>query len=213
MNKGRRRWSHGAFAFLLRSRDGRHMRHSGRGRGRGRHDQPAVHRAITVVGTIRSRRRVASDEAGGTCCACHSSIKAQTRSIKASLHGSLGRSRSIEAPLHFIVASLQGSLDGSRFIVTRLHASSQPHGTTAYAGSWDQGGESKRPAGRVPRIDHGVDRFFTAPRRRRGAPVTPVGRGDRGENGPRVSAVASAGGVGSCWLARWGVGRRHRASA
>ena len=56
-------------------------------------------------------------------------------------------------------------------------ASSQPHGTTAYAGSWDQGGESKRPAVRVPRIDHGVDRFFTAPQRREGGPGHPCWRG------------------------------------
>jgi hypothetical protein len=68
-----------------------------------------------------------------------------------------------------------------------LTASSQPHGTTAYAGSWDQGGESKRPTARVPRIDHGVDRFFTAPQRRRGAPVTPVGKaaGERMARGQR----------------------------
>jgi hypothetical protein len=42
-------------------------------------------------------------------------------------------------------------------------ASSHPHGTTAYAGSWDQGGASKRPALRVALIEDGVDRFFTAP--------------------------------------------------
>jgi hypothetical protein len=104
----------------------------------------------------------------------------------------------------------------SRMVTRRrrsLSASSQPHGTTAYAGSWDQGGESKRPAVRVPRIDHGVDRFFTAPQRREGAPVTLAGGGDRSEERRAVSDVASAGGVGSCWPGRWAVGRRHRAPA
>ena len=51
------------------------------------------------------------------------------------------------------------------------HASSQPHGTTAFAGSWDQGDEPRRPSSRLPRIDHGVDRFFIAPQRRATSPT------------------------------------------
>src|SRR5580658_142260 len=73
--------------------------------------------------------------------------------------------------------------------VESMTASSQPHGTTAYAGSWDQGGESKRPAGRVPRIDHGVDRFFTAPQCRRGAPATPACGATGAKHGGEVSGV------------------------
>ena len=99
-------------------------------------------------------------------------------------------------------------------------ARTQPQGTTAFAGSWDQGGESRRPAGRVPRIDHGVDRFFAlaGPRARmasgplssgEGSPAGDPETSNQAAHGPRVRPRL----VGAVATRSADARRRHRRRA